>query len=118
MVTRILLPILAAIGLTFAIARVVEARKPEPVAEPIVEPPTRPDSVKMIAGSGLVEARRENIPIGVNVPGVVIEVFVKKGQKVKSGDRLFRTDDREFKSMLAVREAELAAARAQLHKLI
>jgi HlyD family secretion protein len=118
MFTKTVLPILALAGLFFAINRVVEARRPEPVAQPIVEPPTRPDSVKMIAGSGLVEARRENIPIGVNIPGVVTEVFVKKGEKVKSGAPLFRTDDREFKSMLAVREAELAASKAQLHKLI
>ena len=96
----------------------MEARKPEPVAQPIVEPPTRPELVKMIAGSGLVEARRENIPIGVNIPGVVTEVFVKKGEKVKAGAALFKTDEREYKSMLAVREAELVAAKAQLHKLI
>ena len=51
----------------------------------------------MIAGSGLVEARRENIPIGVNIPGVVTEVHVKKGQKVKAGDPLFRIDDRDYK---------------------
>ncbi len=118
MITKIVLPILAVAGLIFAINRVVEARKPGPTAEPIVEPPTRPLSVKMIAGSGLVEARRENIPIGVNIPGVVTEVFVKKGEKVKLGAPLFRTDDREFKSMLAVREAELASSKAQLHKLI
>ncbi len=85
MVTKIVLPILAVIGVTFAIARVVEARRPEPVAQPIVEPPTRPETVKMIAGSGLVEARRENIPIGVNIPGVVTEVFVKKGERVVAG---------------------------------
>jgi HlyD family secretion protein len=118
MVTRIVLPILAVAGVVFAINSIVEARRPEQVSQAIVEPPTRPDSVKMIAGSGLVEARRENIPIGVNIPGVVTEVFVKKGENVKSGAPLFRTDDREFKSMLAVREAELAAAKAQLHKLI
>jgi HlyD family secretion protein len=118
MVTRIVLPILALAGLIFAITKVVEAQRPEPVAQPIVDPPTRPDPVRMIAGSGLVEARRENIPIGVNIPGVVTEVFVKKGEKVKAGAPLFRTDDREFKSMLAVREAELAASKAQLHKLI
>ena len=118
MVTKIVLPILAVAGLVFAINRVVEARRPEPVSQAIVEPPTRPDSVKMIAGSGLVEARRENIPIGVNIPGVVTEVFVKKGEKVKSGAPLFKTDDREFNSMLAVRAAELAASKAQLHKLI
>ena len=54
----------------------------------------------------------------MNIPGVVTEVFVKKGEKVKPGAPLFKTDDREFKSMLAVREAELAASKAQLHKLI
>ena len=118
MVTRIVLPILAVAGLVFAINRVVEARRPEPASQAIVEPPTRPAAVKMIAGSGLVEARRENIPIGVNIPGVVTEVFVKKGEKVLMGAPLFKTDDREFKSMLAVREAELAASKAQLHKLI
>jgi multidrug resistance efflux pump len=118
MIIKYVLPILAVVGLVFAINRVVEARRPGPTAEPIVEPPTRPTSVKMIAGSGLVEARRENIPIGVNIPGVVTEVFVKKGEKVKVGAPLFRTDDREFNSMLAVREAELASSQAQLHKLI
>jgi HlyD family secretion protein len=118
MIVKYVLPILAMAGLVFAINRVVEARRPGPTAEPIVEPPTRPTSVKMIAGSGLVEARRENIPIGVNIPGVVTEVFVKKGEKVKVGAPLFRTDDREFNSMLAVREAELASSQAQLHKLI
>jgi HlyD family secretion protein len=118
MIAKFVLPILAIAGLILAINRVVEARRPGPTAEPIVEPPTRPLSVKMIAGSGLVEARRENIPIGVNVPGVVTEVFVKKGEKVKVGAPLFKTDDREFKSMLAVREAELASSKAQLHKLI
>lgn len=118
MIIKYVLPILAVVGLVFAINRVVEARRPGPTAEPIVEPPTRPTSVKMIAGSGLVEARRENIPIGVNIPGVVTEVFVKKGEKVTVGAPLFRTDDREFNSMLAVREAELASSQAQLHKLI
>jgi HlyD family secretion protein len=117
-VTKFVLPILALAGVFFAINTVVQARRPEPVAQPVVEPPTRPDSVKMIAGSGLVEARRENIPIGVNIPGVVTEVFVKKGEKVKASAPLFRTDDREFRSMLAVREAELASSQAQLHKLI
>jgi HlyD family secretion protein len=118
MILKYFLPVLAVAGLVFAINRVVEARRPGPTAEPIVEPPTRPVSVKMIAGSGLVEARRENIPIGVNIPGVVTEVFVKKGEKVSAGAPLFKTDDREFKSMLAVRDAELASSKAQLHKLI
>ena len=118
MVTKIVLPILAVAGCGLRDLPGGRGAAAGAGSQPIVEPPTRPDSVKMIAGSGLVEARRENIPIGVNIPGVVTEVFVKKGEKVKAGAPLFRTDDREFKSMLAVREAELAAAKAQLHKLI
>jgi HlyD family secretion protein len=118
MITKYVLPLAAIAGVLFAVYTVVLARQVPPPAVPIVEPPTRPDRVKMIAGSGLVEARRENIPIGVNIPGVVTQVFVKKGEKVQAGAALFRIDDRDYKAQLAVREAELASARAQLHKLI
>ena len=38
--------------------------------------------------------------------------------KSQGGGSVFRIDEREYKSMLAVREAELAAAKAQLHKLM
>jgi HlyD family secretion protein len=117
MFTKYVLPALAVAGVVFSVYTVVKARQVPPPARPIVEPPSRPDRVMMIAGSGLVEARRENIPIGVNVPGVVTEVFVKKGERVKAGAPLFRTDDRDFKAQLSVRQAELAAARARLHKL-
>ncbi len=113
-----ILGVLSFLGILLAVYSVVEARKIPPPSQPIIEPPSRPERVMMIAGSGLIEARRENIPIGVTVPGVVMEIFVKKGQRVKTGDPLFRTDDREFKAMLKVRQAELAAAQAQLHKLV
>jgi multidrug resistance efflux pump len=116
MFTKVVLPLLAAAGLAFSVWNVVQASKPTRPSEPQVPPPVRP-KVHTIAGSGLVEARRENIPIGVNVPGVVTDVYVKKGDHVKKGDPLFRVDDRDLKAMLRVREAELASARAQYHKL-
>jgi HlyD family secretion protein len=100
-----------------AIYTVVQARIPKPPSKPVAEPATRPDPARMISGAGLIEARRENIPIGVNVPGVVVEVFVKKGDHVQKDAPLFRVDDRDFKSMIKVREAELASAQAQYHKL-
>jgi HlyD family secretion protein len=118
MFTRYVLPVLAVAGVVFSVYTVIQAQQVPPPAQPIVEPPTRPDRATMIAGSGLVEARRENIPIGVNIPGVVTEVFVKKGQRVKAGAPLFRTDDRDYKAQLEVRRAELASSRAQLHKLV
>jgi HlyD family secretion protein len=118
MFTRYFLPALAVAGVVFSVYTVIRARQVPPAAKPIVEPPTRPDRAMMIAGSGLVEARKENIPIGVNVPGVVTELFVKKGEKVKAGAPLFRTDDRDFKAQLEVRMAELVASKARLHKLL
>jgi HlyD family secretion protein len=118
MVTKYVLPVLAVAGVVFSVFTVIQAQQVPPPARPLVEPPARPELTRMIAGSGLVEARRENIPIGVNIPGVVTEVFVKKGEKVKFGAPLFRTDDRDFKAQLEVRLAELASAKAQLHKLV
>jgi len=129
MAFKYVLPTFAVAGVIFAVYTVVRASQEPPAARPYADPPTRPAlgaaaagperlEIKMIAGSGLVEARRENIPIGVNIPGVVIEVYVKKGQKVKAGEPLFRIDDRDYKAQLAVRAAELASSQAQLHKLI
>jgi len=124
---KYVLPTFALAGVIFAVYTVVRAGQQQPAAQPYAEPPTRPGvaatgnerlDVKMIAGSGLVEARRENIPIGVNIPGVVTEVHVKKGQRVKAGDPLFRIDDRDYKAQLASRAAELASYQAQLHKLM
>jgi HlyD family secretion protein len=108
--------VLAAAGAMFAVYTVVQARQAPPVAKPLVTPPTHP-AMNAVAGAGLIEAQKENIPIGTNVPGVVWEIFVKKGDYVKKGDPLFRIDDRDLKAMLKVREADLAAAKAQLHKL-
>ncbi len=113
-----ILAMMSLAGASLAYYTVVESRRTPPASRPIVEPPSRPEQARMIAGSGLVEARRENIPIGVGVPGVVVEIFVKKGELVTANAPLFRVDDREMKAMLRVREAELASARAQLHKLV
>jgi HlyD family secretion protein len=117
MVTKYVLPALALAGFLFAVHSVVEARKAPPPSKPVMEPPVRTAATRLISGAGLIEARRENIPIGTNVPGVVIEVFVKKGDRVKKDDPLFRVDDRDLKAQLKVAEAQLQSFKAQLHKL-
>ena len=111
------LPILAIFGVSFAAFTVVRARQTPPPSVPMVSPPVRFDTVRSIAGAGIVEAKRENIPIGVNVPGVVTELYVKKGDHVSAGDPLFRVDDRNLKAALAVQTAMVASAQAQYHKL-
>ena len=117
MFAKYILPLLAIAGVAFAVYTVVKARETPLPAEPVVTPPTRYHVVRSVAGAGIVEARRENIPIGVNVPGVVTDVFVKKGDMVKQGAPLFRVDDRDLKAMLRVRESELASREAEYHKL-
>jgi multidrug efflux pump subunit AcrA (membrane-fusion protein) len=51
-----------------------------------------------VAGAGIVEPETENISMGSSLPGVVVEVNVKVGRKVKAGDALFRLDDRQLKA--------------------
>lgn len=117
MFTRRLIPLVAFAGVIYSIVSVVlGAKTPEP-SKPVISPHARPVKERMLAGSGLVESRKENIPIGVSVPGVVVDVFVKKGDRVKQGDPLFLVDDREVRGQLGVKEAQLEAAQAQLHKL-
>ena len=128
MFTKYFLPLIAVVGMAAGIGAVV-SKKETPVAHPVLDPPLQPDKVaKPIYGSGLIEAQRENIPIGTTVPGVVLEVFVdgrpgynpphkKVGDKVKKGEPLFRIDDRELVAEKKVREASLVAAQAQLHRL-
>ncbi len=119
MFSRFLLPLLAVAGLGFAIFSVVQARQARPASKPLIPPPERPTAFSStIAGSGVVEAQKRNIPIGAPISGVVTDVYVKEGQSVKTGDPLFRIDDRELNADLRVRKAMLKAAQAQLQRLI
>src|SRR5258707_15323948 len=80
-------------------------------------PPARTPWGESIAGSGVVEPWTENIAIGTHVAGVVQEVLVEVGQEVVKGAPLFRIDERQLRADLAVREASLASADAQLRRL-
>lgn len=116
MLTKILLPLLAAIGVCLAVYTVLADNKPKPAVPPVVEPAAAPFP-SYVAGAGLVEASTENIAIGTQVPGIIVRVYVKPGQRVKAGDPLFTIDDRTVKAELAVRQTTLATARAKLEKL-
>src|SRR5574342_646276 len=109
MIRKYLLPVLAVLGLGFAVLTVVSGSKTIPPAMPFVDP-TSPPFVSSVAGTGIVEANTENIAIGTLVPGAISEIYVSVGGKVKSGDTLFRLDDRDLKAQLAVRQAALRVA--------
>ncbi len=99
MFIRYILPLLAVLGLGFAVFTVVQGQQTPPPSRPIVPPPQQPE-FRSIAGAGIIEARRENIPIGTQVPGVVWEVNVKVGERVKKDEPLFRLDDRSARAEL------------------
>jgi HlyD family secretion protein len=116
MFTRYVLPGIALATLAFAVVQMTKAQqKPTPL-DPPVDPGKSPYGQQM-AGAGIVEPETENILVGSHVPGVVAKVFVKVGQKVKPGDRLFQLDDRQWRAELAVRNALLSSAKASLDKL-
>ncbi|WP_165227644.1 HlyD family secretion protein [Aquisphaera insulae] len=129
MITKYILPLLAIVGVVVGVGA-VWPRKAAPAPEPVRSPPVQPAGAERpLYGAGLVEAQRENIPIGTVVPGMVAEVYVdgrpgyepahkKVGDRVKKGEPLFRIDDRDLRAELAVRESALRAAEAQLHRLI
>jgi HlyD family secretion protein len=118
---QFILPAIAVLAMTFAVTHVVRSQQTPPPKEPLVEPPRSPFG-RTVAGAGLIEARSDasntaNIAVGSELPGVVANVRVKVGQKVKAGEPLFELDDRQLRAELAVKEAALTAARAQLERL-
>ncbi|GDY12452.1 glycosyl hydrolase family 18 [Planctomycetota bacterium] len=104
-----LLPLIAALGLAFAIWRVAVAVQPTPAAAPAVEPPVSPFS-HHVAGAGMVEALGENTSVAAPVNGVVETVAVTAGTVVAAGDLLFILDRRAAKAAVEVAAAEAAAA--------
>ncbi len=117
MITKYVLPLVAILGLAFAVLVMLPTQKSPPASMPDRPPTERPDDGSWIAGAGIVEASLENIPIGANIPGVVTHVFVKVHDPVKPGTPLFKTDDRNLQAELNVRQANLEAARAQLARI-
>jgi multidrug resistance efflux pump len=113
---RFILPVIAIVLLLFAVKHVADTRKVDVAVAPPIQPATAP-FVSTVAGNGVIEAQTENIAVGSPTPGLVVEVFVKEGDKVQPGTPLLRLDDRQLRSELGVRQANVAAAKADLQRL-
>jgi HlyD family secretion protein len=109
-------PLIAAIAFVFAVGAVLAmkpVRHPEP--PPSAPPATQFDS--SVGAVGLVEANTENIDVSCAVSGMVTQLFVKAGDRVRPGQKLFSLDDRDLEADLRVKKTLLESARAQLAKL-
>jgi multidrug resistance efflux pump len=115
--TKYGLPIIALLILTFAIFSIVRMQPVHATTAPPSQPP-----VPVVEGSvgaiGLVEASSENIAVSLPVQGMVTHVWVKAGDRVAQGQKLFSIDDRDLQAELNLRRTALATSQAKLDKLL
>jgi multidrug resistance efflux pump len=116
MLTKYGIAALAALALVFATISVARLRPVEKKVEPHLPPPSAEFRNK-VGAVGIVEASSENIAVSLPVPGLVAAVYVKAGDRVARGQRLFSLDDREIRAELALRESNLQVAKARLARL-
>ncbi|HUQ68234.1 MAG TPA: HlyD family efflux transporter periplasmic adaptor subunit [Planctomycetaceae bacterium] len=110
-----LLPIIAAVSVSFMTWHLIRTNRVEPMVSPPVEPSRSPYQ-HTIAGAGLIEPQSENIEVAAVVPGTVHDVRVHVGRPVAKGDVLFRLDDRQRRADLLLQQARQKEAESQLHK--
>jgi HlyD family secretion protein len=113
MIRKYVLPLLAMIGLAFAVTMVIRGNRAAPVAQSGVQAANAPFA-SYIFGPGIVEASTENIAIGTPVSGIVTAIYVKWGDKVKSGAPLFKVDTRDLEAQLLPANAKVNEVEAQL----
>jgi len=112
MIRKYLLPFLALVGVALGIlAAVQSARTLTPT--PMVSEAPAPPYETFVAGAGMVEANTENISISTQIAGVVSQIQVQIGSKVKKGDPLFTIDDRATRATLATQQAAVKVAKSQ-----
>lgn len=115
MIRKYLFPLLATVGLLIAIVAVIIDNRPKPVEYAAVEPPKAP-FVSYVAGTGIIEPSSGNIAVGTPVAGIVTNIYVKWGEHVKTGDRLFKIDDRDLQAQLLPALAKVEQSEAKLEQ--
>ncbi|MFO0877923.1 MAG: HlyD family efflux transporter periplasmic adaptor subunit [Gemmataceae bacterium] len=110
------LPLLAAVAIGFAVATSMiltpqdqVTTAPNPPAETTLGPET-------IAGLGEVQSASEPVAVGTPVPGIVREVAVLAGERVRRGALLFSIDDRDLRAELALRQSAVKVAEARVKR--
>ena len=112
-IKRFILPIVALAALTFGVISVVRSQPRHEATSPPSPPPTS-SYAQTVAAVGLVETSTENIAVGTEIAGVVTNIYVDVGSRVKAGDPLFSIDSRATRAELATRQAAVQVAEAAL----
>ena len=112
-IKRFILPIVAMAALTFGVISVVRSQPRHETTSP-PSPPPASSYAQRVAAVGLVETSTENIAVGTEIAGVVTNIDVGVGSRVKAGDPLFSIDSRATRAELATRQAAVQVAEATL----
>lgn len=113
MMRKYLLPLLAAAGVGIVIIAILIDNRPMPATRPAVQAP-KPPFASYVSGAGIIEASSGNIAIGTPVSGIVTVIYVKGGDHVSPGDRLFKIDDGDLQAQLLPALAKVKEAEARL----
>jgi HlyD family secretion protein len=121
-VIRRVVPVAAILLLAFSVYYVVKTGSDAPPPGSVsagshADDAPRSPFVVSVAAAGLIEGSTDNVLIGTNSAGIVQEIVVHVGDRVKPGDTLFRLRDTSQRAMLNVAQAALNSARAQHEKL-
>lgn len=103
----------ALVGIIAVVLLVNRLRQTGPEPQPLV-PASQSPFEESVGGRGLVESMNENVRIAPTASGLVAEVNVRVGDRVKKGDVLFSLDSREATSVLHTAEAEVASQQARV----
>jgi len=88
-----------------------------PMVAPHIEEPSINPFADTIAASGIVEAVDKNIAIGSPEEGIVTQLWVVVGRKVKAGDPLFKIDSRVLEAQLIFQKSNVKVSKATLERL-
>ncbi len=114
-VRKYIIPLLCVGGVALASWVVYDMGKPVTSQPPLITPAINPYA-GTISGAGVVEATTENIVVAPALSGIVTDVYVTWGQRVKSGDKLYQIDDRAIKAQIAVQQAAVSAQKAAIEQ--
>lgn len=90
-------------------------QKTIPSSQPFVSP-IHPPFENFIFGVGIIETESENIEVGTLIEGVIENILVKKGDKVKKDQALFILDNRHALTDLQIKQSSLKFSKAALEE--
>jgi len=107
--------VLSIIGITVGVAVIFYDERPtESQTLPI--PELTPPYKNFIAGTGIVESSSKNIQIGSLVSGVISQVNVESGERIKKGELLFTLNKKMITAKITAQQADIALANTKLKK--